>query len=149
MLGAGGAARAIGYGLARRGADVIVTSRTLSNAERLAQRLHCKMIPWEQRLTVEADVLVNCTPVGMHPEVDESPFEFQAFKPSAIVFDTVYNPENTLLIKLARERGCQVITGVEMFVRQAALQYQLFTGNDAPTAEMRQALKRATSAVKY
>ena len=121
----------------------------MSTFQRLAQRLHCKVAAWEQRLTIEADVVVNCTPVGMHPEVDESPFEFQAFKPGAIVFDTVYNPENTLFIKLARERECQVITGVEMFVRQAALQYQLFTGNEAPVGEMRQALKRATSAVKY
>jgi 3-dehydroquinate dehydratase/shikimate dehydrogenase len=149
ILGAGGAAMAIGYGLVRRGLEVIVASRTAANAERLAQRLHCKMVPWEQRLTIEADIVVNCTPVGMHPEVDESPFEFQAFKPGAIAFDTVYNPENTLFIKLARERECQVVTGVEMFVRQAALQYQLFTGNEAPLGEMRQALKRATSAVKY
>jgi len=149
ILGAGGAARAIAYGLVRRGATLTVTSRTFENAERLAQRLQCRVTPWERRLTVEADIVVNCTPVGMHPEVNESPYEFQAFKPGGIAFDTVYNPENTLFIKQARERGCHVVTGVEMFIRQAALQYQLFTGHEAPVAQMRQALKRATSAVKY
>jgi 3-dehydroquinate dehydratase/shikimate dehydrogenase len=149
ILGAGGAAKAIAYGLVRRGATVTIASRTFENAERLAQRLQCRVTPWEQRLSVEADILVNCTPVGMHPEVDESPFEFQAFKPGGVVFDTVYNPENTLFIKLARERECHVITGVEMFIRQASLQYQLFTGHEAPVGDMRQALKRATSAVKY
>jgi 3-dehydroquinate dehydratase/shikimate dehydrogenase len=149
ILGAGGAAKAIAYGLVKRGATLTIASRTFDNAQRLAQRLQCRVVPWEQRLTVEADILVNCTPVGMHPDVDESPFEFQAFKPGSIVFDTVYNPENTLFIKLARERECHVVTGVEMFVRQAALQYQLFTGHEAPVGDMRLALKRATSAVKY
>jgi 3-dehydroquinate dehydratase/shikimate dehydrogenase len=65
-----------------------------------------------------------------------------------VVFDTVYNPENTLLIKDARANGCTVVTGVEMFVRQAALQFKLFTGQEAPLALMRQTLKRVTGAVK-
>ena len=73
-------------------------------------------------------MLVNCTPVGMHPNVDDSPYDKHYLRPSMIVFDAVYNPENTLLIKEARNRNCTVVTGVEMFVRQACLQFQLFTG---------------------
>ena len=65
------------------------------------------------------------------------------------MFDSVYNPENTLFIKQAAERGCSVVTGVDMFIRQAALQYKLFTGLEAPVALMRKVLKRATSAAKY
>lgn len=149
ILGAGGVAKAMVYGLTRRGATVTVTSRTYENAANLAKRFQCRAIEWEQRMTVEPDILVNCTPVGMHPEVDESPFEFSAYKPGSLVFDTIYNPENTLFIKHGRERGCHVVTGVEMFIRQAAFQYQLFTGHEPPIGEMRQALKRATSAVKY
>lgn len=149
LLGAGGAAKAIGYGLIRRGVTLVVSTRTLANAEQLAGRLKCRAIEWEKRHTVEPDVLVNCTPVGMHPKVDQTPFEHTAFKSGSIVFDTVYNPENTLFIKDARNRGCSVVTGVDMFIRQAALQYKLFTGNETPVSAMRHALKRATSAVKY
>lgn len=64
------------------------------------------------------------------------------------VFDAVYNPENTLLVKDARERNCTVVTGVEMFVRQACLQFQHFTGREGPAQLMRDVIKRATSAAK-
>jgi 3-dehydroquinate dehydratase/shikimate dehydrogenase len=66
-----------------------------------------------------------------------------------VVFDTVYNPEQTLLIKQAREKHCVVVTGVDMFVRQAALQFEFFTGEAAPTELMRETLKRATGAIRY
>jgi 3-dehydroquinate dehydratase/shikimate dehydrogenase len=85
----------------------------------------------------------------MHPNVDETPYERRHLRPSTIVFDTVYNPENTLLIKDARQQGCPVITGVDMFVGQAALQFKLFTGHDAPLDAMRQEMKRAIGAAKY
>ena len=149
ILGSGGVARAIGYGLAEKGCEVVITSRTTENAEKLADRLRCGAVEWENRYSVDTDILVNCTPLGMHPKVDETPFEKLEIKPSMVVFDTVYNPENTLFIKDARSRGCHVVTGVDMFVRQAALQYQLFTGRDAPDEVMRSVLKRATSAVKF
>ncbi len=149
VLGAGGAAKAIGYGLKQLGAKVLITNRTTERAEELAEHLDCGGIGWERRHEVEPDILINCTPVGMHPKVDESPFDQHSLKPSTIVFDTVYNPETTLLIKDARKRGCQVITGVEMFVRQAALQFEHFTGQPGPTDLMRGVLKKATGAAKY
>jgi 3-dehydroquinate dehydratase/shikimate dehydrogenase len=85
----------------------------------------------------------------MHPNVDETPFKRQFLKASMLVFDTVYNPESTLLVKEARESGCEVVTGVEMFIRQAALQFFLFTGQDAPAEHMRQVLRRAIGPVKF
>src|SRR5262249_37300152 len=93
------------------------------------------------------ELLINCTPVGMHPNVDESPIHPSFLKPGLMVFDTVYTPETTLLVREARNRGCHVITGVDLFVRQAALQFQLFTSQDAPLDLFRTVVKRALSPV--
>lgn len=148
VLGAGGVARAIAHGLHRRHARVTLASRTLARAKQLAERVGCAAVEWDRRFTVPADILVNGTPIGMHPHVDETPYDDGHLRAEMIVFDTVYNPENTLLIKLARQQGCAVVTGVDMFVRQAALQFQLFTGQEAPAGVMRETLKRATSAAR-
>lgn len=149
ILGAGGAARAIAYGLKRKGADFVVASRTFERAEQLAKQFGGRAVKWAQRHSLPADILINCTPIGMHPNVDESPFEKHRLRPSMLVFDTVYNPESTLLIKDARSQSCDVVTGVEMFVRQAALQFRLFTGQAAPAELMRDVLKRAIAAARY
>ncbi len=148
ILGAGGAARAIAYGLRQRGADVVIASRTLARSESLAASLIARAVDWSARHAVNCDVLVNCTPIGMHPNMDETPFEKHHLRPAMTVFDTVYNPENTLLIKEARSQSCGVVTGVEMFVRQAALQFERFTGQEAPRELMRETLKRATGAAR-
>ncbi|HRA87629.1 MAG TPA: hypothetical protein PK992_06165, partial [Planctomycetaceae bacterium] len=92
------------------------------------------------------EILINCTAVGMHPKLDESPFEPHWLGDSTLVFDTVYNPEQTLLLKHARERGCPTVSGVEMFVRQAAKQFELFTGQPAPLEYMAETLRVSTSA---
>jgi 3-dehydroquinate dehydratase/shikimate dehydrogenase len=84
----------------------------------------------------------------MHPNVDETPYEREHLQQSMIVFDTVYNPEQTLLIKEARQTGCRIITGVDMFVGQAALQFKLFTGQDAPLDLLRRTVKRAIGAAR-
>jgi 3-dehydroquinate dehydratase/shikimate dehydrogenase len=89
-----------------------------------------------------ADVLINCTPVGMHPDVDETPVPPAGFRAGMLVFDMVYHPENTMFLKLARERGCTPLSGVDMFVRQAALQSKLFTGQEPPIDMMRDVLRR-------
>jgi 3-dehydroquinate dehydratase/shikimate dehydrogenase len=81
----------------------------------------------------------------MHPDVDKSPFAENWLREGMVVFDTVYTPERTLLIAQARERRCRTVTGVEMFIRQAARQFELFTGRAAPIETMRAALKRAIS----
>lgn len=149
VLGAGGAGMAIAYGLMRRGAHVVVSDAVQKKAAAIADRFDCRAVEWAQRQAVSADVLVNATPVGMHPNVDETPYEKHHLRPSMIVFDIVYNPENTLLIKEARSRNCKVVTGVDMFVRQACLQFQLFTGRTGPTDLMRELIKRAIGPAKY
>lgn len=149
VLGAGGAAKAIAYGLKKRGANVVISGRTPQRAEQLGERLKCRVVDWNTRHGVGADILVNCTPVGMHPNVDASPFEKHHLRPSMIVFDSVYNPENTLLIKDGRTQGALTVTGVDMFVRQAALQFRLFTGQEAPMELMRETLKRQIGPAKY
>jgi 3-dehydroquinate dehydratase/shikimate dehydrogenase len=143
VLGAGGVARPIVYGLKSRGAFVTIASRTKHRSDRLAEAFDSKAIEWEARHRAQCDIIVNCTPIGMHPNVDESPIAKTCLKPSMLVFDTVYNPETTLLIKEARSRNCEVITGVEMFVRQAQLQFFLFTRQEAPPNLMREVLKKA------
>ena len=79
------------------------------------------------------------------PKVDESPIHASFLKPGLVIFDTVYNPEHTLLIRDAESRGCSVISGVDMFIRQAAKQFELFTGITPPLEEMRELLRKAMS----
>ena len=90
---------------------------------------------------------MNGTAVGMYPNVNDTPFAQNFMQEEMLVFDTVYNPENTLLLKQARERGCKTVSGIEMFVRQAAAQYKLFTGKEAPLEVMRSTLRKGISAV--
>jgi len=84
-----------------------------------------------------ADVIINCTPVGMHPNVDVSLVSPELFRPGQAVFDIVYNPLETKLLSEARSRGLKVVPGVEMFINQAVLQFERFTGLDAPIDVMR------------
>jgi 3-dehydroquinate dehydratase/shikimate dehydrogenase len=149
VLGAGGVARAVMYGLQRRGARTTIASRTRSRAQFLADQFGGRCVEWQARHIGDAEIIVNCTPVGMHPNVDETPYNKSHLKPAMIVFDTVYNPESTLLLKEARSHGCRIVTGVEMFIRQAALQFLLFTGQEAPEELMRETLKRAIGPVRY
>ena len=148
VLGAGGAARAVAFGLKKKGVEVTVTSRTADRAKKIAAEVGCKSVEWAARHRMPYDGIVNATPVGMHPNDDESPYDKEHLRPYMVVFDTVYNPENTLLIKEARSAGCRTVTGVEMFVRQAAIQYRIWHGAEPPPQVMREALKRATASAK-
>lgn len=148
ILGAGGAARAVVYGLRSAGASCVIANRTPERATELARRFACDTVPWEDRGRERYDLVVNCTPIGMHPNVDESPLEARWFGPRTVVFDTIYNPEQTLLVKHAREAGSQVITGVDMFVAQAARQFEIFTGQTPPVQAMRDQVLRSISAAR-
>jgi 3-dehydroquinate dehydratase/shikimate dehydrogenase len=147
VLGAGGIARAVAHALHREGVGLIISNRTPERATKLAGELGCRFLDWAGRHTQLCDVIVNCTPIGMHPNVDESPLHASILKPGMVVFETIYTPETTLLVKEARARGCNVITGVDLFVRQAALQFRLFTGREPPVELMRNVVKRALSPV--
>ena len=136
VLGAGGASRAIVAALAHYGADVTVYNRTLSRAENLAGEFSCRWAPLEQAERLDTEVVINCTPIGMHPNVDASPL---ASIPSSVevVFDTIYNPIETQLLSQAAAAECRTVSGLEMFVRQAVAQFEIWTGAPAPRPTMR------------
>jgi 3-dehydroquinate dehydratase/shikimate dehydrogenase len=125
---------------------VTITDINGNRAYDLGKHLDCEIIDWKSRDKLKHDILVNCTPIGMHPNVDESPFEKSALHPRMVVFDAVYNPENTLLLKSAKEKGCIAVSGVEMFVGQACLQFKLFTGQKSSASLMRNLVRNALSA---
>ncbi|MEZ6047330.1 MAG: shikimate dehydrogenase [Planctomycetaceae bacterium] len=147
ILGAGGVSRAIAHGLMKAGCGVTITNRTNKRGEALAKELGCRHTTWENRGAQTADILVNCTPIGMFPYMDETPFQPHWLQDGMLVFDTIYNPENTLLLKDARNHNCKVASGLEMFVRQAALQYERFTQREAPLECMREALRKGISPI--
>jgi 3-dehydroquinate dehydratase/shikimate dehydrogenase len=149
LLGSGGVSRAIGYGLSQRQAAITVSSRNDEASEDLATSLTGKWIAWEDRHSIQPSILINGTPVGMFPDVDSTPYKSNKLREDMLVFDTVYNPEQTLLIKGARAAGCNVITGLQMFVRQAAYQYRLFTGQEPPLDVMVKTIKQAISPLNY
>jgi 3-dehydroquinate dehydratase/shikimate dehydrogenase len=133
------------HALHKEGAHITIAARTPERAHALAEEVNCKTLDWHARHSVFFDILVNCTPVGMHPNVDESPVHVSVMKPGVTVFDTIYNPETTLMIREAKARGCDTITGVDMFVRQAARQVELFTGQTPDLELMRGIVRKALS----
>ncbi|MDR3182945.1 MAG: shikimate dehydrogenase [Planctomycetaceae bacterium] len=143
ILGCGGVGKALCFGLLQRGANVTVTDRKADKAMALASQLGCGFINWDERNVHKTDILVNGTSVGMYPHIDEMPLDKTAFHSEMLVFDAVYNPENTMLIKSARAKGCTAVTGTEMFVVQACLQFKLFTGQNASPNLMRDLVKNA------
>jgi 3-dehydroquinate dehydratase/shikimate dehydrogenase len=149
ILGAGGVARSIAFGLQRRGAAITITNRHDERATKLAEEVGGRTVNWGMRASLMPEAVINCTPVGMHPDVDDTPMPPAGFnKPNMLAFDTVYHPENTMFLKLARDRGCPTVSGVEMFIHQAALQFKLYTGRDAPVDEMRAVLKRKLGPIR-
>jgi 3-dehydroquinate dehydratase/shikimate dehydrogenase len=147
ILGAGGVAHAVAHALHREGALITIANRTAEKAQKLAGEVGCRYIDWAGRHNIMAELLINCTSVGMHPYVDESPIHASYLRPGLMVYDIVYTPEQTLLVKEARSRGCHVVTGVDLFLQQAALQFQLFTRQTPPMEVIRQVIRRALSPV--
>ena len=135
VLGAGGAGRAAVFGLAEKGAEVFIWNRTAETAKKLARQAKAKPIRREQIVKSNFDVIINTTPVGMRGVKPASILEPKELN-TRLVFDLVYNPIDTPLIRMAREKGLPVITGVEMFVHQGARQFEIWTGKPAPEEEM-------------
>ncbi len=134
ILGAGGAARAAVFGLKDRGAQIFVMNRSLPAAQKLARQARARTVKRPDLKRLDFDVIINATPVGMG-NTRESPLNLDEIK-APIVFDMVYDPAETRLLKLAKERGAEVIPGTEMFVHQAARQFEIWTGKPAPRDEM-------------
>jgi 3-dehydroquinate dehydratase / shikimate dehydrogenase len=146
ILGAGGAAKAVAFGVKERGAEVFLLNRSAERAEALAKAVGGKAITQAGLAGLKIDVIVNTTPVGMHPEVNASPLKKEEIPQGSIVFDTVYNPLRTQLLKLAEERGCKTLEGLDMFVGQGARQFEIWTGKKAPRAVMREVVLKALNA---
>lgn len=149
ILGSGGAARAIACTLAAR-TDLaklnilgVVEEEVKTLARQAAKQTSAKVVG--ELITDESleaamahtNILIHCTPVGMHPNVDESVVPVDLLSSPLVVFDIVYNPMETKLLRQAKERRCRTINGAEMFINQAIVQFELFTGQSAPEAVMR------------
>ncbi len=135
VLGAGGSARAAVFGLRDKGAEVFIYNRTPETAVKLARQAHAKSIKREAIPKTTFDVIINATPVGMAGQKGAQILGADDLK-TKYVFDLVYNPVDTPLIRLARQHNINVITGVEMFVQQGARQFEIWTGKPAPEDEM-------------
>jgi len=144
LLGAGGSARALAFGLMEAGAEVSLCSRTEARGRKLAADLRC---PWHSLAAIgqlAGDVLVNATSVGMGPATDDSVVPGGVLENFAVVMDIVYSPFETRLLREARAAGCKVVYGLEMLLYQGVAQFELWTGQAAPVELMQTVLWRAT-----
>ncbi len=136
VVGAGGAARAAIYALKSLGAAVCIVNRTSKKAQALAGEFACAWAPLAAEsvpiIRKHSDLVVQTTSVGMHPTLDADPLFFFEFTGKEIVYDVVYTPPETLLLRRAKEAGCRTLNGERMLLEQAYLQFKLFTGQDYP-----------------
>ena len=138
VLGAGGAARAAVFGLKERGAEVWILNRTSAKAQKLARQAKSRTIKRADLRKIAFDVIINATPVGMGNTRD-CPLKDDEIQAN-VVFDMVYDPVETHFLQVARAKGIAVIPGVEMFVQQAARQFEIWTGKPAPAGDMLRAV---------
>ena len=134
VLGAGGAARAAVFGLKERGSEVFILNRSAAPAQKLARQARARTIKRPDLKKLSFDVIINATPVGLG-NTRESPLNENEIN-ARYVFEMIYDPPETRLVKLAKARGAQVIPGIEMFVHQAARQFEIWTGKPAPWDDM-------------
>jgi shikimate dehydrogenase len=145
LIGAGGAARAISYGLKQRGGIVFIFNRSFERAKILASnfKLYLGGNLEDLNQVKDYDILINATSVGSLSNIDHSVVPDFVLKKGKIVFDVVFNPLQTDLIKKARQLDCQVIPGIKMLLFQGAFQFKLFTGQEAPLNVMEETLIRS------
>lgn len=140
IIGAGGAARAAMFGLNGAGARITVVNRTQEKARLLAREFQATFADWNSVKPEEVDIIINTTSVGMIPKIEESPAPAAFFLPRHIVFDVVYNPYETRLLRDAKKKGATILHGTEMFLIQAAEQFRLYTGLNMPVEKVRDVL---------
>ncbi len=133
MIGAGGVARAIGYGIIQKKGKLTILNRTASKARKLAKELKCKAGSITKlKNQKNTDIIINATSIGMFPKINKTPIKKQILKnitsKKTVVFDSVYNPKNTKLLKEAKQLRCSIVGGYDMFINQAKEQFKLFTG---------------------
>lgn len=143
LLGAGGAARAIGLILKEEGAHLTITNRSPERGIELASYLQSDFVLFRDIKRIDEDILIQATPVGMYPHKDQCLIPEHLLKESMVVMDIIYNPPETGLVKIARKRGCRTINGLSMFIYQGAEQFRLWTGINPPISAMKRAVKEA------
>ena len=142
LLGAGGTARAIGFGLKEKGSQVIISNRSPDKANELAKKLGFVYQPWLSINEPKIDVVINATSVGMAPQNAESPLPKNLLKEGMVVMDIVYQPLKTKLLQEAEKQGCQTIDGLEMLARQGAGQLEIWTGRKPEIKQIKEDLRR-------
>jgi shikimate dehydrogenase len=143
MVGAGGAARAIGFILKEKGVNLKVTNRSAERGESLARSLDCPFMPLDALKEPMADLLIQTTSVGMSPRKEECLVPEGILRKGMVVMDIIYNPLETALLSLAKARGCVTISGLRMFIHQGAEQFRLWTDLEAPISVMTRAVEGA------
>ncbi len=146
ILGAGGSARAIGFGLLEAGAAIMLASRTPASGQELAQTLGCPWHPLKKIPELSADCLINATSVGMTPNSDTSLVPPHCLSRYQAVMDIVYAPLETKLLRQAKKAGCKTVNGIAMLLYQGVAQFELWTGQKAPIDIMRQSLMKSLAA---
>ncbi len=144
LVGNGGAARSAAYALSEAGAKLSVAGRNVDRVRALAKACGAEPLVASQYLARRFDAVVHATPLGMFPHTGEC--FFPGAIPAAVVFDMVYNPFETLLLRRAREQNLQIVPGLEMFIEQAAQQFEIWTGESSPRAAMEKAAREALAA---
>src|SRR5947207_672449 len=144
VVGAGGAARAAAFGLKERGADLYVMNRTPQRGQKLARDAGAKYLSRQQLLKSDFDVIINATPVGMKGSKPQSPLEEKELR-TKYLFEMIYSPLETRLVKMARAKNIHVITGDAMFVHQGVRQFEIWTGKPAPFEDMHRSVLHAIS----
>lgn len=141
VLGAGGAARAVVFGLLKRQAKVKIFNRTRETAIKLAEEFGCQTTNLDVKSEIgNFEIIINTTSVGMKPMENKTPIPTKFITKQQIVFDIVYVPFETKLLKEAKKKGAKIIHGIEMLLNQGTAQFEIFTGQKAPEEEMRRAL---------
>ena len=143
IIGAGGAARAIGFILKESGVKMMVANRSVERGQELALSLNCPFIPLDELENTATELLINTTPVGMAPQKDQCPVPEKILRKGMVVMDIIYNPLETRLLDMARARDCVTINGLGMFIHQGAEQFRLWTGFEAPITDMARAVEQA------
>jgi shikimate dehydrogenase len=138
ILGAGGAARALVYGTVKAGAEVAIANRTSERGQMLAEEFGAQFLSPSEISKFSPEVLVNTTSLGMFPNVEALPLAESFLNSSMLVMDIIYNPLKTRLLKAAEKSGAVIVDGLEMFVGQGALQFELWIGEKAPLKVMRE-----------
>ena len=147
VLGAGGAARAVAFGVLAAGGRVTIFNRAAARGKQLADELQAEFRPLSEFKADPYEIMVNTTPVGMAPRADETPVAVEKLRPGLVVMDIVYNPLETRLLREAAGAGCTTIDGLSMFVHQGARQFELWTGMKAPVDIMRMAVEAELTAI--